>query len=455
MLKKSAKNFINFKILQSKTKTKTRYNVSRSSGSGPSLLRSSGDTSSTLNPSTSASHTSRTNNNVVTITRCPPTQASFGSRVPASTTITPSSQSRYQNPSSLSIYPKSSAQSNGHMSILHSSSISPVIQSPTRASPQSSQAKQPISPASPMRNLHPQLLQHQIESLLNNKSLSNYSANDILKETLLLSQLAGQQFPPPASKQNSSNAMNLNYLNNHSNPSNQSNPVNSYPNNFTGQRLKSVITSRAAQDVIDLSSPPRSSTQQAAAKRALNGNYMSQNQVSRASILQQQAAAAQAAQQHQMLQEQQNSRIIHLPEMPQNTHYGPPYKVQKTLVDNTMVTCINMAPYVHTDLLMPLSELRETFYPQINMDICRRVIQALEINLYKGNRYIYILKQTLLKIYLFVEFEIFQDAIQGLCGYWQANFGEYSSRPSPRHHSTHSSTELHGARAHTRGSDGY
>lgn len=275
------------------------------------------------------------------------------------------------------------------MSLLHSSSISPVIQSPTRASPQSSQAKQPISPASPMRNLHPQLLQHQIESLLNSKSLSNYSANDILKETLLLSQLAGQQFQAP-SKPNSSNAMNLNYLNSasHSNPSNQSSSSNSYPSNYTGQRLKSVITSRAAQDVIDLSSPPRdrSSTQQAAAKRTMNGNYMNQSQASRASMLQQQAVAAQQAQ-HQLLQDQ-NGRMIHLPEMGQNTHYGPPYKVQKTLVDNTMVTCINMAPFVHTDLLMPLSELRETFYPQISLDICRRVLQALEINLYKGNRWV-------------------------------------------------------------------
>ena len=270
------------------------------------------------------------------------------------------------------------------MSILQSASISPVIQSPTRASPQSSQAKQPISPASPMRNLHPQLLQHQIESLLNTNNLNNYNAKDILKETLLLSQLAGQQFQRPNSNSGTSSYLNAVAQSNSSNTSNSS---NSYPANYTGQRLKSVITSRAALDVIDLSSPPRSSTQAAAAvaaaKRAHNGNYnMNQSQSTRASILQQQA---QQAAQHQLLQEQ-NGRMIHLPEMAQSAHYGPAYKVQKTVIDNTAVNGINMSPYVHTELLLPLSELRETFYPQISLDICRRVLQALDINLYKGNR---------------------------------------------------------------------
>lgn len=408
--------------MRKKTVPKTRYNVSRSNCvSGSSILRSNPttNTTTTSNPITYKNHnppqlpapavppisTKNNNpNNIVTITRCPTTATATASnnttnsnyltRIPASTTITPTAVANataqyYKDmslPSSLSIYPKNGGNGAGinPRSIIHSSSASPVTASPTRASPQSLYAKQPsISPASPMHNLLPAVLQQQIDELLlkQNYNMNGLSSQDILKGTLLstyanYTKAQQQQLQQHliASAQRSNNS--------------QSYPI----------RNKSVITSRATMDVIDLSpsSTPRSSMSAAAAaaiqastKRNLNGQYMNGSQSSR---MQQSSSGSSSSSTRSMQQQQQhlqdpNGRMLPMPDMSAlNGPYGVAYKVQKTQIDTSMVNCINMSPYSHSELLIPLSELRETFYPTVSLDICKRVMNALEIVLYKGNK---------------------------------------------------------------------
>lgn len=375
------------------------HNVSRSncgvSGSTPQLRSSTNPSASQptaypypANNSVNSSNGSKSNSNVVTITRCPTNasaasnaqNSSFLTRIPASTTITPT---QYYNgkdsslSSSLSIYPKNSQSVNARNII--QSSVSPVIASPTRASPQAGYAKQPsISPASSMHL--PAVIQQQIDELFLNKNLnlSGLTNPELLKETLLTynSMYAkAQQQNTLAGNQSLSSPNNL----------------SSYP-----IRNKSVITtSRAsAMDVIDLSAsnsptPSRSMSavaalqlQQAqvasaANKRAQNGQYLNGNQTSRS--LQSTSSSASTRLQQQM--QMQNS-LAGL-----NGYGAPAYKIEKSFIENQMVHCINMIPYSpNSDMIIPLSEMRDQFYPNANLDVCKRVMQALDINLYSGTK---------------------------------------------------------------------
>lgn len=314
----------------------------------------------------------------MTITRCPTSNASSNSssasnylnRIPASTTITPT---QYYNgkdhslTSSLSIYPKNSQS--GARNIIQSN-VSPVIASPTRASPQAGYAKQPsISPAltSQLHSL-PAVIQQQIEELFLKQNFNGINNPELLKQTLM-------QYTNMYAKAANSSAGNQSQ----NSLTSQSSNASQYP-----LRNKSVITtSRAsALDVIDLSSnsptPSRSMNTvaalqlqqqaQAANKRAHNGTYMNGSSASTTrSMMQMQNTLAAAA--------------------GMNGYGSTPYKIEKTYVENQMVHCINMIPYSpNSDMIIPLSELRDKFYPNANLDICKRVMQALEINLYSGTK---------------------------------------------------------------------
>jgi hypothetical protein len=318
----------------------------------------------------------------VTITRCPTNSStsshaqnssSFLTRIPASTTITPT---QYYNSkdssltSSLSIYPKNSQTANARSII--QSSVSPVIASPTRASPQAGYAKQPsISPASSMHMI-PAVIQQQLDEFLMKQ---NFNANsELLKETILT---YNNLYAKAQQQQNAASLAGNQSL---SSSNHQSYPI----------RNKSVITtSRAsAMDVIDLSAsnsptPSRSMSvaalqlQQAQAvasaaanKRAHNGQYMNGNSSSRS--MQSSTSASTRLQQHSSLAGMNG--------------YGA-YKIEKSFIDNQMVHCINMIPYSpNSDMIIPLSEMRDQFYPSANLDVCKRVMQALEINLYSGTK---------------------------------------------------------------------
>ncbi|XP_041980591.1 uncharacterized protein LOC121734189 [Aricia agestis] len=62
-----------------------------------------------------------------------------------------------------------------------------------------------------------------------------------------------------------------------------------------------------------------------------------------------------------------------------------PYKVQKALVENTMVPCINAKPYQNTELLMTLPDLASHFFPRVTLTTCRAMLDALGLTLYRPN----------------------------------------------------------------------
>jgi len=351
-------------------------------------------------PSSNTSINNNNNNNHSTSSNSSSQNpASFLNRIPASTTITPTqylnsnnnnnnssgnSNSNNNNsnskdhslPSSLSIYPKNSQ--NGNARNIIQSNISPVIASPTRASPAAGFAKQPsISPQ--IQNL-PVVLQQQLNELFLKQ---NFNDPELIKETFmqytnLYSNMKTQQQSSNIAGSQSSHLDQVQHQ-----LQNLSYPL----------RNKSVITTSRSSplDVIDLSSnspTPRSMSvaalqlqqvQQAAAasaanKRAHNGTYMNGNSSSTRSM---QSSASSRLQQMQM-----QSSLAGM-----NGYGSSPYKIEKSFIDNQMVHCINMIPYSpNSDMIIPLSELRDQFYPSANLDICKRVMQALDINLYSGTK---------------------------------------------------------------------
>lgn len=257
--------------------------------------------------------------------------------------------------------------------------MSPVIASPTRASPQAGYAKQPsISPAAPMHI--PALVQQQLDELLLKQGFNGLPSPELLKETLLT-------YNSMFAKAQQQNAASMAGNQSLSSPNNQSYPI----------RNKSVITtSRAsAMDVIDLSasnSPtPRSMSavtalqlQQAQAasvanKRAHNGQYLNGNQQQSRSLQSSSSASSRLQQQMQ----------IHNSLSGINGYGSSAYKIEKSYIENQMVHCINMIPYSpNSDMIIPLSELRDQFYPNAGLDVCKRVMQALDINLYSGTKWV-------------------------------------------------------------------
>ncbi|XP_011342835.1 uncharacterized protein LOC105282521 isoform X3 [Ooceraea biroi] len=73
------------------------------------------------------------------------------------------------------------------------------------------------------------------------------------------------------------------------------------------------------------------------------------------------------------------------------THISPydvqPYRMEKALVDEKMVPCINFKPYLYGELLMTLPDFISSYFPACDIDRCRQVItDVLHIDLYQGNR---------------------------------------------------------------------
>ncbi|XP_029667339.1 uncharacterized protein LOC115238007 isoform X2 [Formica exsecta] len=73
------------------------------------------------------------------------------------------------------------------------------------------------------------------------------------------------------------------------------------------------------------------------------------------------------------------------------THMSPchvqPYQIQKALVEEKMVPCINFKPYIYTELLMTLPDFISNFFPACDIESCKQVLtDVLQIDLYQGNR---------------------------------------------------------------------
>jgi len=64
----------------------------------------------------------------------------------------------------------------------------------------------------------------------------------------------------------------------------------------------------------------------------------------------------------------------------------PPYKLQKALIDQKIVPCINVRPFVFHDLMMTLPDFVQYFFPDLPLDKSREMLQEiLKVVLYKGN----------------------------------------------------------------------
>ncbi|KAK9693782.1 hypothetical protein QE152_g33969 [Popillia japonica] len=78
-------------------------------------------------------------------------------------------------------------------------------------------------------------------------------------------------------------------------------------------------------------------------------------------------------------------KLILIPDPP-TTDQANAYQIQKVVLENKTVSCVNMKPHIYTDLLITLIELHEKFFFK-NTDfqnLCR-VIQVLTIPIYKAN----------------------------------------------------------------------
>lgn len=70
-----------------------------------------------------------------------------------------------------------------------------------------------------------------------------------------------------------------------------------------------------------------------------------------------------------------------------STCHVQPYQIQKALVEEKMVPCINFKPYIYTELLMTLPDFISNFFPTCDIESCKQVLtDVLHIDLYQGNR---------------------------------------------------------------------
>lgn len=112
----------------------------------------------------------------------------------------------------------------------------------------------------------------------------------------------------------------------------------------------------------------------------------------------QQRSVQQGQQQQQQQQQDPSGRLNIIPEVSGGGSHVP-YKVQRVLIENIMVPCINMKAYIYTELLMTLPDLNEYFFPGISLENCKRVLSVLGVELYKGNRYAIILISIYITFY--------------------------------------------------------
>lgn len=121
-------------------------------------------------------------------------------------------------------------------------------------------------------------------------------------------------------------------------------------------------------------------------------NYRSSAAAQLQQQLQQQQAAVVAAQQQAAAMSAaaadggtRHGNVIMLPEMTMGGTPYKPYEVVKKPIENKTIYCINKTPYRNTDYLMTIQDLKDVFFPYISLDVCRRVLNALDINLFIGN----------------------------------------------------------------------
>ena len=128
-----------------------------------------------------------------------------------------------------------------------------------------------------------------------------------------------------------------------------------------------------------------------AASSMLNANYASTQQAAAAAqfnsqmaavVAQQQQAAAAAAAAKSF-----PGKLTQIKEFPMERSHQPAYKLQKALIDQKIVPCINVRPYVFHDLMMTLPDFVKNFCHELSIERGRHMLQdILKVILYKGNR---------------------------------------------------------------------
>jgi len=79
-------------------------------------------------------------------------------------------------------------------------------------------------------------------------------------------------------------------------------------------------------------------------------------------------------------------KLTQIKEFPMERSNQPPYKLQKALIDQKIVPCINVRPYVFHDLMMTLPDFVKHFFPDLPLEKSREMLQEiLKVVLYKGN----------------------------------------------------------------------
>ena len=159
-----------------------------------------------------------------------------------------------------------------------------------------------------------------------------------------------------------------------------------------------------------------SQLQQLASQQAMTNQQL--QQLMRSGLLgnpqQQQQQAASRPQQQQQRQSSSASngnkpfptKLTQIKEFPIERSNQPPYKLQKALIDNKIVPCINVRPFVFHDLMMTLpgmstelsflliisytplfTDFVKHFFPDLPLEKAREMLQEiLKVTLYKGNR---------------------------------------------------------------------
>jgi len=79
-------------------------------------------------------------------------------------------------------------------------------------------------------------------------------------------------------------------------------------------------------------------------------------------------------------------KLTQIKEFPIEKSNQQPYKLQKALIDQKIVPCINVRPYVFHDLMMTLPDFVKHFFPDLPLEKSREMLQEiLKVVLYKGN----------------------------------------------------------------------
>merc|ERR1712088_726355 len=79
-------------------------------------------------------------------------------------------------------------------------------------------------------------------------------------------------------------------------------------------------------------------------------------------------------------------KLTQIKEFPIEKSNQQPYKLQKALIDQKIVPCINVRPYVFHDLMMSLPDFVKHFFPDLPLEKSREMLQEiLKVTLYKGN----------------------------------------------------------------------